>query len=468
EGIMPQTKESIEILKAYKTPFIVALNKVDHISWWHSMPEETMLKSLSMQQDSVKTALDKKLYEIVGKLYEMGLNAERFDRVDDFTKQVTMVPCSGKTGEGVPELLMTLVGLAQKFLESSLETNVETEGKAIVLEVKEEKGLGTALDIILYDGSIKAGDTIVIGGVSEPVTTKVRGLLEPDKGKLKGVKEAHAASGLKIVAPNIKGVVAGMPLVVAKDIAAAEEEVQKEIQEVLIDTDNQGVVVKAESIGSLEALIGMLREKGIEIKKASIGSITKKDMADASAEEEQLRKVILAFNVEAVDVPGVKVIASDVIYKIIEGYEEWKEEQEKLKEKEELSGLVKPAKMQILQGCVFRQSSPCIVGVQIIGGTLTADVDLIKIDGSKAGHLKSIQCEQETVKDAKKNSEVAISLPGITAGRQVKEGDILIVNVPENDFKKLKELKKLLTAEEIELLKELAEIKRKEKKMWGF
>ncbi len=469
EGIMPQTQESIEVLKAYKTPFVVALNKVDKLTGWHSQPEKTLLESLASQQDAVKTAVDNKLYEIVGKLYELGFTGERFDRIEDFTKQVAMVPCSAKTGEGVPELLMTIVGLAQRFLEGKLETDEESEGKATVLEVKEEKGVGTALDIVLYDGVIRASDTIVIGGIAKPIVTKIRGLMQAEKGKLKGVKEAHAAAGLKVVAPDIKEVVAGMPLVVAnKDVEEAEEEVQKEIEEVLIDTDNEGVVVKAESVGSLEALIGMLRDRDIEIKKASVGQITKKDIADASSEEDPIRKVILAFNVASVEVSGVKVIASDVIYKIIEGYEEWKEEQEKLREKEKLAGLTKPAKMQILRGCVFRQNNPCIVGVRVISGTLKADVDLIKLDGSKVGHVKSLQCEQETVKEAAKDKEVAVSIPGVTAGRQINEDDILIVDVPENNFKQLKELKKLLSPEEIELLKELAELKRKQDKMWGF
>jgi translation initiation factor 5B len=261
EGIMPQTLESIEILKAYKTPFIIALNKIDLIHGWQSK-EGYLLPNLESQGESAKANFDKKFYELVGKLFEKGFQTERFDRVDDFTKQIAMVPCSAKTGEGIPELLMVLVGLAQKFLEKSLDIDMEKPAKGTVLEVKEEKGIGTTLDVIIYDGKIKKGDQIVIGGLDGAISTKIRGLFEFEKGRMQAVNEAHAASGLKLVAPDVKDVISGMPLMVANEhLEEAEKLIQQEVEEVLIETDNEGVVLKADSLGSLEALIGLLQEK---------------------------------------------------------------------------------------------------------------------------------------------------------------------------------------------------------------
>ena len=86
---------------------------------------------------------------------------------------------SAKTGEGIPELLMVVTGLAQKFLENCLECNVNRGAKGTILEVKEEKGLGKSIDVIIYDGSLKRNDTIVIGTLTDPIVTKVKGLFEP-------------------------------------------------------------------------------------------------------------------------------------------------------------------------------------------------------------------------------------------------------------------------------------------------
>lgn len=466
EGIMEQTLECLEILKQYKTPFVIALNKIDLLPGWRTN-NVPMLQSINSQSQEVIQLLDTKLYDLVGKLYDKGLNADRFDRVSDYTKQIAMVPCSAKTSEGIPELMMVLIGLAQKFLEGNLKLNLDT-AKATVLEVKDEKGIGTTLDVILYDGVLKSGDTMVIGGLNEPVVTKIRGLFLPEKGRMKSVKEVVAAAGVRISAPDLNEVISGVPLMVAKDnLDEVKEKVQAEVDEVLTEIDNEGVVIKAESLGSLEALIKLLKEKEIPIKKASVGEITKKDIADASAENNFIHKVILAFNVKEVETSEVKIISHDIIYRIIEDYEKWVIEQKKKEEEKSLKSLVRPAKIEIIKGCIFRQSGPAVVGVRVLKGTLKPDVDLIKLDGSKAGTIKTIQLEKESLKEAARGKEVAISLPGITAKKQIDEEDVLIVDVPESDFKQLKKFKKLLSAEEIDLLKELMELKRKHNEFWG-
>src|SRR3989344_6427827 len=142
EGLKPQTLESIEILKENKTPFIIALNKIDLIHNWISDPENTFLKNIQKQKPEVQKLIEEKLYSLVGKLYELNLNTERFDRVEDFTKQIAMIPMSARTSEGIPELLMMLTGLAQKFLEAQLNYDPEAPAEGTILEVNEEKGLG--------------------------------------------------------------------------------------------------------------------------------------------------------------------------------------------------------------------------------------------------------------------------------------------------------------------------------------
>lgn len=467
EGIKPQTEECISILKKYKTPFVIALNKIDLINGWRPSKSPFVLNMIAEQSPQVQTALETKLYEIVGKCFELGFQADRFDRIEDYTKTVAMIPCSAKSSAGIPELLMVLIGLAQKYLEENLKTNEEAPAKATVLEVKEEQGLGLTIDAIIYEGKIKVNDPIIIGGLYEPIVTKVKGLFLPDeKGKFIPVKEVIAAAGVKISAVGIKEVVSGMPLfVIEKNERELREKIQEEVDEVIIETEGQGIVVKADTLGSLEALISMLKEKNISIKKATVGNVTKKDIAAASSED-PYERVILCFNVKG-EGEGVKIISHNVIYQLIEDFESWIAEQKKKEEQKELLGLVRPAKIKYLRGCTFRQNNPCVIGVEVLQGTLRPDTDLIKENGDLLSHIKTVEFERESIAEAEKGKQVAISLPGVTAGRQIHEEEIYYVDMNEENFRKLKEFKKLLSPEEIHILKELAEIKRKTNNFWG-
>ncbi len=463
EGIMPQTQEAIEILKNHKTPFIIALNKIDLISGWRSDDQVGILESIEGQGENTKTYLDTKLYEIVGKLYELGFNGERFDRISDYTKQVGIIPISAKQKEGMPELLMVLSGLAQKYLEENLAIETNKPGRGVVLEVKEDKGV--VLDAIVYDGTLNVNDEIVIGGLDDVIVTKIRGL-RVDK---KNVKKVEAAASINILAPNIKEVISGMPFRVLdseKNLEKIKKELKEEIQEVIIETEQNGIIIKANSLGSLEALITILKEKDVKIKKATIGEINKKDIATAEAEED-LNQVILGFNIKKVKNDNVKVITSEVIYKIVEDYEKWVEGKKKGIEEDKLQNLVKPCKIRIIPGYVFRQKNPAVLGTEVLEGMLEKGMPMMDSDGKKLTEIKSIQNDGKNVETAKKDEQVAVAFSGVTFGRQINENDVLITDFTENEFKKLRDFKEYLTTEETELMKEILAIKRKEDDMWG-
>jgi len=484
EGFKPQTIECIEILKNYKTPFVVAANKVDMIAGWKEQ-KGSVLQGITKQDAKVQTVVETRMYEIVGKLHEFGFPSERFDRVGDFTKEIAIVPVSAKTGEGIPELLMVVTGLAQRYLEKCLECDTTGPAKGTILEVKEEKGLGKTIDVIIYDGTIRVNDTIVIGNVDEPIVTKVRALLQPmplaemrdKKAKFRGVKEAVAATGVKISAPNFENVIAGMPIKVATNetLEQVKEDIQAEVAEVIIETEKEGIMVKADTIGSLEAIVGMLKSKGHHIRKATVGELSKKDIAEAesSLEKNPLNAVILNFNTtvsEEIDnfakEHKIKIVNSEIIYELIDSFEKWLEEEKKRMEAKELEGLVKPCKMRIMPNYVFRQSNPAIVGVDVLIGSLKIGTPIMK-DGKDISVVKSIQHEKDTLSKIEAGKQVAISLPHVTVGRQINENDTLYAGIPEPDFRKLKELKKLLKQEELDVMKEIAQLKRQQNPLWG-
>ncbi|MBT3691174.1 translation initiation factor IF-2 [Candidatus Woesearchaeota archaeon] len=469
EGAKPQTLEAIEILKNSKTPFVIAANKIDRVGGFNSN-KKPILQNIKEQQEFVLADIETKLYKIVQTLHEQGLQSERFDRVKDHTKQVAIIPCSAKTKDGLPELLMVVSGLAQKFLEQSLETDLEKPAKGTILEVTEEKGIGKTLDVVIYDGKIKQNDTILIGTLNEPIKTKVKCLFKYEKSKLKEQKEVHASAGIKISAPDLDEAIPGMPIRVAnKKENEIIKELQQEIDEVTIDTDNEGIIAKADTLGSLEALVSLLKDKEVKIKKAAIGNITKTDIAEASSNEDPLNQIVVGFNVKILEESkDVRIITNEVVYKIVDDIVEYKEKKSKELESKEFENLVKPFKLKIMPGCMFRQLNPAIVGVDVLIGTARAGTPLMTSEGKKLTELKEIQDNKETVSEAKQGKEVAISLPNVTCGRQIKENDVLYSNIPQEDFKKLKKLmKKYLNESEVQLLKEIAKIKRNVNPTWG-
>ena len=473
QGIQPQTKESIEILKINKVPFLIAANKIDLINGWNSQPEKTIIESINTQRDFVQEIVEQKIYKIVGKLSEQGINSERYDRVTDRTKEAMIIPISAKTGEGIEELLLTLAGLSQKYMLKRLDINKEKHAKGTVLEVKEATGLGTTIDVIIYEGKIKQGDTIAIAGKNKPFTTKVRALLKPapleeirDTGKkFKSVKEVHAAAGVKISAPGLEEAIAGSPLIIKDNADEALEEVKKEVEKIEIETKEEGVIIKTDALGSLEAIEELFKKNSIPIRKAEVGAINKKDLTEAETIKKQNRyyAIIFAFNTKVpeeirqeANKNGIKIFESKVIYKLEEDYKEWLKKEKKKEKEEQLNQYIYPAKLKILPGHIFRISKPAVVGVEVLAGTIKSNYPLMNLNGEKIGKIKSIQRENQKVDKAEKTDKVAISIEGATAGKNIKEKDILFTAIPRKQIYQIED-----KIEDKELIKEIKKIKEK-------
>ena len=478
EGLMPQTIESIRILRQYKTPFVVALNKIDTIQGW--MPEEgrPFVLSEKVQQGHTMEAFDERMYNIISQLSAEGIYADRYDRIDDFTKTVALVPISAKEGEGIPDLLLVLIGLAQRFLEQQLE-NEEGPGRGTILEIKEEKGLGKTMDVILYSGTIAKGDTVALGTSGTPHVTKIKAILKPKpldeirdpRDRFDSVRELHAAAGVKISTQSMDGVIAGAPFAIVKgpnDPAIGE---LKEDSSIKIEASENGITIKADAIGSLEALAFETKEAGIPIRKFSVGDISRRDVAE-TAHGDVANQVILGFNVSVtkdaeaeIEICNVKVFTNQIVYRLIEEYQEWVDESKKKTDTDKRSEFSFPAKFKILPNCIFRASKPAIVGVRVLAGRIKIGERLIGADGRDAGRIKSIHLKEDTLKEAKQGDEVAIGIEGVTAGRQINEEDIIYVDLLESAVKQLAALD--INEDERAALEETIRIKRKEDNFWG-
>ena len=479
EGFRPQTHESVNILKQYKTPFIIAANKIDKISGWQKGKgiAKTRIES---QRVPTKTLFEEKLYDLIGIIYDKGFESDIYYNVKDFKKALPIIPISAKTGEGIPELLMVLVGLAQRFLEEQLTTE-SGAGKGTVLEVKEDVGLGTTVDAIIYSGTIRKEDTLIFGTQDDPLITKIKALLKPKpldeirdpRERFDNINEVHAACGIKISATNLDNVVPGAPLRVAHgDIDELIREI-KEQSKVNIELDKDGIFIKADTIGSLEALVKESRDKGIHIRKAEIGNVSKRDIVEASAYINPLEKVIFSFNVKVLpeakeELAGTNVTLfdEDVIYTIMENYDVWVEKKKAELERERRQDYIHPGMIKFLPEYVFRVSHPAVIGVRILAGRIKDGMRLMREDGKVIGTIRGIQSENKSIEEAIQGQEVAISIEGVTVGRQIKGDDILYTSIPESDAKKLKEMD-VLNIDEKDVLNRIIEIKRKGNKFWG-
>jgi translation initiation factor 5B len=486
DGFKPQTFEALNILKMYRTPFIVVANKIDMLFGWETHEGASFKESFNQQAQSVKQDLDTKVYEIVGTLHKEGFQSERFDRVSDFASQISIIPISARSGEGIIEVLAMLLGLAQEYLTEQLEIDADAPAKGTVLEIKEEVGLGLTIDSIIYDGVLRTNDEIALMTSSnEVLTTKIRSILRPlpleemrdSKKKFQKFDEVVAAAGIKIAAPNLDDVVSGSPLRVLSDDENVEEEILKEIEDITISTEDEGILVKADTLGSLEAIIKLLRELDIPIREADIGDVNRRDIINSSIalNENDAHGAIIAFNVnvhpnsvEDLNNSDVKLFQGDVIYQIIEDYEAWIDEMEKAKKKAFYDAIIKPAKFMSLPKLVFRQSKPAIIGIESISGTIKQGQTLINKNGEYVGVIASMEDKGETLPDISRGQRVAMAIKDAVVGKHFEEGDELYVDIPEKHYKFIeREFKDKLTEDEFETLYEFLEIKRKQDPDWG-
>ena len=487
DGFQPQTEEAIDILRRTGTPFVVAANKADTTPGWNPQEGEPIQRSLAAQSERAESMLNEKLYEIIGQLSDVGFSADLYWRVQDFQKNIGVVPVSAMTAEGIPDLLTVLMGLSQRFMREEMAIDVHGPGEGTVLEVKDERGFGATVDAVIYDGVLRNGDTIVVGGQNEPIVTEVRALLQPrpleeirTEKKFEKVAEVRAAAGVKIAAPNLDDAMAGAPVRVVRDrpVEDVVAEVKAELAEIEVETAEDGVVVKADTLGSLEAMANALRESEVPIMRAEVGDIAPRDVAIAETANQQEHKAILGFNVDVLanaerelESANVKLYSNDVIYQLIEDYETFVEERKRAQQETVLDKVVRPSRFRLLLDHTFRQNNPAVVGVEVISGTLQNNRNVGYFDGNefeRVGSLSGIQKQGDDVDEARAGERVSIAIDGPTIGRDIEEGDTLWTDVPEKHAKILEqELREQITADEREALAAYLDTRRKRDPFWG-
>ncbi|WP_336326012.1 translation initiation factor IF-2 [Halovenus sp. HT40] len=487
DGFQPQTHEAVDILKRTSTPFVVAANKIDTVPGWNPEEGRPSKVAIESQSERVQGDLNENLYEIIGQLSDEDFSADMYWRVQNFQSNIGVVPVSAETREGIPDLLTVLMGLSQRYMKEEMAIDVDGPAAGTVLEVTDTQGFGATIDAVIYDGTIREDDQIVVGGQAGPIVTDVRALLQPkplseirSDDEFEKVDEVVAAQGVKIAAPDLDDAMAGAPVRVVRnqDVEEVIAEVKAELADIQVSTEEEGVTVKADTLGSLEALASTLEEAEIPIMSAEVGDVAPRDVRMAETADTEKHQAILGFNVDVLDdardlaeQESVRLFEHDVIYRLIERYEDHVEEIEQAQQEQVLENITRPARFEILDDHTFRQSDPAVVGVEIRGGLLRRNTRIVNFDGNKperVGQLKSIQDGGEDVDEARTGERVAVSIDGPTVGRQIKEGDELWVEIPEKHAKILEqELGDDISADEREVLSMYLDKHRNRDPFWG-
>uniref|UniRef100_A0AAX7TC90 Eukaryotic translation initiation factor 5B n=1 Tax=Astatotilapia calliptera TaxID=8154 RepID=A0AAX7TC90_ASTCA len=464
-GLEPQTLESINLLKEKKCPFIVALNKIDRLYDWKKSPETDVVATLKKQKKNTKDEFDERAKAIIVEFAQQGLNAALFYENKDPRTFVSLVPTSAHSGDGMGNLIALLVELTQTMLARRLAHCDEL--RAQVMEVKALPGMGTTIDVILINGRLREGETIIVPGVEGPIVTQIRGLLLPPplkelrvKNQYEKHKEVSTAQGVKILGKDLEKTLAGLPLLVAHkddEIPVLRDELVRELKQTLssIKLEEKGVYVQASTLGSLEALLEFLRTSKVPYAGINIGPVHKKDVMKASTmlEHDPQYAVILAFDVkveresqEMADSLGVRIFSAEIIYHLFDAFTKYREDYKKAKQDEFRHVAVFPVKLRVLPQFIFNSRDPIVMGVTVEAGVLKQGTPLCV--PSKAfvdiGVVTSIEINHKPVDSAKKGQEICIKIEPIPGespkmyGRHFEATDIIVSKITRASIDALK------------------------------
>ncbi|KAG7174638.1 Eukaryotic translation initiation factor 5B-like [Homarus americanus] len=466
QGLEPQTVESIDLLKKRKTPFVVALNKVDRVFEWESNPAKDIREVIKLQKEPAKNDFDRRTKEIIQALNEQGLNAALFWENPNPRSYVSLVPTSAISGDGMGNLIAMVCDLCQQRLNKRLMFSEELQ--CTVLEVKTIQGHGTTIDVILVNGRLREGDTIILAGTEGPIVTQIRSLLLPKplkeirvKGQYDEFKEIPAAQGVKIAARDLEKAIAGLNLQVAyhdDEVDLLKDDVDREFKAAMrsIKVKERGVYVQASTLGALEALLEFFKANSVPYSGIRVGPVVKRDVMKAAAmlEHDPMYAVILAFDVkvekdaqELADKEGVKIFSEETIYHLGDCYVEYIKDFKKRRQDEFRSVAVFPSRLKIIPTAIFNKRDPIVLGVTVESGILRTGTPLCvpSKEFVEIGIVTSMEFDHKNVDLAKKGVDVCIKIepvPGHTpklVGRHFEIEDILVSKISRESINACKD-----------------------------
>ncbi|CAG9533239.1 unnamed protein product [Cercopithifilaria johnstoni] len=455
-GIEQQTLESFNLLRKRQTPFVIALNKIDRLYDYESNPRKDIYQHLKSQPLNTQLQFKELKDKVVLQFAEQGVNVVMANENPDLNEYISMVPTSAFLGDGIGNIMAHIVNDSQNRLAEKLAYCEELE--CTVMEVKSLPGLGTTIDVILVNGSLRIGDIIVLTGTDGAIITQIRELLMPQPLKELRVKNAYehyqvikGAQGVKVLAKNLEKALAGLPIFVANredELLVLKENCEAQLSKALmaIKKKPEGVYVQASTLGSLEALLEFLRTQKIPYSNVNIGPVHKKDVQKAAAmlERKEEYACILAFDVRVdreveqfAASEGVRIFSADIIYHLEDSFLKYREELRLKRRRQNEHLAIFPCKLRILPQHIFNARNPIIIGVSVEAGQLKRGVPLCvpSKDSIFIGTVSSIERNHEQVEIAGTGEEVCIKIENTTGeapklyGRHFTHQDTLVSRI---------------------------------------
>merc|ERR1711871_1624123 len=469
-GLEQQTIESINMLRKRGTPFIVALNKIDRCYGWKPLPDGPIQDALAQQTENTVLEFKDRTEKTIVQLMELGMNAKLYWENDDYEDAISLVPTSAHSGEGVPDILKMLITVSQNRLREQLMYMEILQ--CTVLEVKTIEGLGHTIDVILVNGTLKEGDTMIVSTMDGPVVTTIRALLTPPPNREMRIKSEYihhqsisGAIGIKIVASgDISRSMAGTPVIVKQeedDLEDVKDDCQSDLTELMkgLQTDQKGVMVHANTLGALEALLQFLREEckpPIPVSHINIGTIHKKDVMRANIQNERGQPefaTILAFDVKVdpeaaqmAEEDNVRIFTADIIYHLFDQFSAFMNKLTEERRQAATLVAVFPCVLKILPQHIFNKKDPIIMGVEVLEGSVRVGTPLVvpATGFTEVGRIIGIENNRKEVQFAKKGTSVSIKIsnesePNLMYGRQFDHTSPLYSKISRQSIDALKE-----------------------------
>lgn len=477
EGIQPQTKEVIELLKKSKIPFVIAATKLDRVWGWKSLKDSIIRKSFRSQSKTSQNSFEGYIESLKIDLNKEGIKSEFYFKNKNPQKIHSIIPVCSLHNEGISDLMAFISYIATNLMNKKLITKEKL--KASIMEVFYDKKIGWIMDVIIVNGIVSIGDTVIVPSLNDSsfIEIKIKNILLPslttemDKSKSwKSYSSVQGACGVRIIANDLKNVIAGGHLYSTKDypIDKAIEKASQEVSNLFdeLPKNESGVILMAETLGALEASSYLLVKEKIPVKHYQIGKISEKlldHLAIMMDNQVENNKVILYFGKISTDKKvsnkNLTLIHNEVIYQLIEKYHKFKLATLKNITTRLLSNgeAVLPVKMMMLKEFLFVKGGTqhFLLGVKVIYGRIYKNMPVTIVSKGKIlhlGNIESIQKEKDSKEEAFKGDKVCLKISNdnhLTLGRQFDESWIMYSNQTRKSIDNLKRyFKDVLTKED--------------------
>lgn len=447
KGVEKQTLECIQLLKDTKTPFMIVVNKIDRIYEWKSDNLKTFksLKTVFKEQrkDIIKT-LDDHINKIIVQFAVNGLNAIAYYNNKNPKEFISIVPMSAKTGDGIPDMLLVLNTLSNRFLRKKLIINRDQNRGFMIEKIKNDK-FGNVITTILTDGKIKVGDDVTfVDSHNKICNTRVKHIYIPkndkevkDKFVLNRIESVDASKSVIIKTADDINIKNGSRFYLYENDEERdkcnkllEDELEEEEE---FEFETPGIFINTPTLSMAHALYSFLKSEGHVVEGINVGPVKKSHIIKAGAHQDRLKVnktnlnsvdeeiynsrygIILSFDADVskemktyASTVNVTILEDSIIYKLVEKFKKHIDNIAK-RIKERHPSIQPKCKLEILKQHIFTKKNPIIIGVKVIDKILVKGM-ILKTKNIVLGEVVSIQKDNKALDEAKANNEVCIKI----------------------------------------------------------